>query len=110
MSSEIQKPINQNYLNSYSMQLKILNDEVSDQEMINLFQQQSQKGIIKEEFLGFYEASLRFQITDKLDLELTNQNTIDIVGTGGDGLNTINISTISAYFTLTNGLSSRKAW
>ena len=53
MSSEIQKPVNQNYLNSYSMQLKILNDEVSDQEMINLFQQQSQKGITKEEFLGF---------------------------------------------------------
>ena len=39
---------------------------------------------------------MRFQITDILDLELTNQNTIDIVGTGGDGLNTINISTISA--------------
>jgi anthranilate phosphoribosyltransferase len=46
-----------------------------------------------EELIGFKEAILDMSVAVKFEQE----NFIDIVGTGGDGKNTFNISTISAF-------------
>ncbi|MEZ4984030.1 MAG: anthranilate phosphoribosyltransferase [Saprospiraceae bacterium] len=50
------------------------------------------RAIAIEELLGFRDALLELAIP----LDLQGQTTIDIVGTGGDGKNTFNISTTSA--------------
>lgn len=46
-----------------------------------------------EELLGFRDALLNLAIP----FDVSGQKTIDIVGTGGDGKNTFNVSTLSAF-------------
>lgn len=52
-----------------------------------------QRGIRVDEFLGFRDALLE----TGTHIDFDDENTIDIVGTGGDGKNTFNISTCAAF-------------
>ena len=54
------------------------------------------RSISVEEILGFREALLEMRIN--MD-ELQEYNPVDIVGTGGDGKNTFNISTLACFVT-----------
>ncbi len=54
------------------------------------------RSISVEEILGFREALLEMRVN--VD-ELRDYNPIDIVGTGGDGKNTFNISTAACFVT-----------
>ena len=61
-------------------------------------------GLYEEEMQGIFEASIKRSVSfKKLDFE-----TIDIVGTGGDGFNTLNISTIAALESSKQGLKVTK--
>ena len=51
------------------------------------------RGISIDELKGFREALLELCIP----IELEGRKTIDVCGTGGDGKNTFNISTLSAF-------------
>lgn len=51
------------------------------------------RNITLEELKGFREALLQLAVP----VNLSTNNTIDIVGTGGDGKNTINISTLASF-------------
>lgn len=52
-----------------------------------------QRGVTVEELLGFREGLLRTRVA----VDLSAYDPIDIVGTGGDGKNTFNISTCSCF-------------
>ena len=62
------------------------------------------RSITVEEFSGFREAMLELCLKTKFD---TNE-TIDIVGTGGDGKNTFNISTLSCFVAAGAGIKVTK--
>lgn len=62
------------------------------------------RSITLEELKGFKEALLELC----LSVNLNNFNTVDIVGTGGDGKNTFNISTLSAFITAGAGVHVSK--
>jgi anthranilate phosphoribosyltransferase len=62
------------------------------------------RSITIEELTGFRDALLELCI--KIDLEA--YNAIDIVGTGGDGKNTFNISTLSSFITAGAGVNVSK--
>jgi len=51
------------------------------------------RGIVAEELAGFRDALLELSVKPDMD----NSNVIDIVGTGGDGKDTFNISTTSSF-------------
>ncbi|MCL5130451.1 MULTISPECIES: anthranilate phosphoribosyltransferase [unclassified Algibacter] len=62
------------------------------------------RSITIEELKGFRDALLELC----LPINLTDFNAIDIVGTGGDGKNTFNISTLSAFITAGAGVHVSK--
>lgn len=62
------------------------------------------RNISVEELTGFREALLELCLSVKFD---TNE-TIDIVGTGGDGKNTFNISTLACFVTAGAGIKVTK--
>lgn len=62
------------------------------------------RSITIEELKGFRDALLELC----LSVNLSEFNTVDIVGTGGDGKNTFNISTLSAFITAGAGVNVSK--
>jgi anthranilate phosphoribosyltransferase len=62
------------------------------------------RSITIEELKGFRDALLELC----LSVDLKDFNTIDIVGTGGDGKNTFNISTLSSFITAGAGVNVSK--
>jgi anthranilate phosphoribosyltransferase len=62
------------------------------------------RSITLEELKGFRDALLELC----LPINLSEFNAIDIVGTGGDGKNTFNISTLSAFITAGAGVNVSK--
>ena len=62
------------------------------------------RSITLEELKGFRDALLELC----LPINLNNFNAIDIVGTGGDGKNTFNISTLSSFITAGAGVNVSK--
>jgi anthranilate phosphoribosyltransferase len=62
------------------------------------------RSITIEELKGFRDALLELC----LSVNLSDFNAIDIVGTGGDGKNTFNISTLSAFITAGAGVNVSK--
>ena len=62
------------------------------------------RSITIEELKGFRDALLELC----LPIDLTDFNAIDIVGTGGDGKNTFNISTLSSFITAGAGVQVSK--
>lgn len=62
------------------------------------------RSITLEELTGFRDALLELCIP----VNLSDYNAIDIVGTGGDGKNTFNISTLSSFITAGAGINVTK--
>ena len=62
------------------------------------------RSITIEELRGFRDALLELCIP----IDLSDYNAIDIVGTGGDGKNTFNISTLSSFITAGAGIHVSK--
>ncbi|MCB4800334.1 anthranilate phosphoribosyltransferase, partial [Neotamlana laminarinivorans] len=62
------------------------------------------RSITLDELKGFRDALLELC----LPIDLTDFNAIDIVGTGGDGKNTFNISTLSSFITAGAGVHVSK--
>ena len=73
--------------------LKIGQGEVNNSQIAAFLMGIQQKGITVDELEGFREAMLSLA----LQIDLSDFDAMDIVGTGGDGKDTFNISTTSAF-------------
>jgi anthranilate phosphoribosyltransferase len=109
---KLKKQENLNKAEAFELQRHILQGKLSDIQILEVFENFDKRNpekyknslkITKEEFTGFVEASRKETI--KID---TNLQTIDIVGTGGDNLNTFNISTATALLASKIGLKIAK--
>lgn len=85
------------------LQEEILQDKVSLGGFLELFEELERNPIQLEEFLGVVKASQKY--TQKIQ---TNHQTLDIVGTGGDGLHTFNISSLAALVVASCGVKVAK--
>lgn len=72
---------------------KIAAGEYSNEQIASFITIYLMRPITLEELMGFREALLNLA----LKVDLSEFNPIDIVGTGGDGKNTFNISTLSCF-------------
>lgn len=75
---------------AYALQKRILEGELSEDELLRVLETLD-RPLLPEEFQGFYRASLEAMTPVEVDLPC-----LDTCGTGGDGLNTFNISTTAA--------------
>lgn len=78
---------------AHDILIGITEQHYSEAQIAALLMGIQQRGIKVEEFLGFRDALL--ETGSHIDID--QENTIDIVGTGGDGKNTFNISTCAAF-------------
>jgi len=78
---------------------RIARGEFNDSELAAFITVYLMRSVTIEELQGFRDALLELCI--RVDLE--GQETIDIVGTGGDGKNTFNISTLSCFIVAGTG-------
>ena len=77
----------------------ISNNVYSDAEIAAFITVYLMRSITIDELMGFRDALLELCVP----VDLTEYNTIDIVGTGGDGKNTFNISTLSCFIVAGTG-------
>jgi anthranilate phosphoribosyltransferase len=73
--------------------VKISKGDYNDSEIAAFLTVYLMRNITTEELIGFKEALLELCIK----IDLSNFNTIDLCGTGGDEKNTFNISTLSSF-------------
>lgn len=73
--------------------LKIGQGEVNNSQIVAFLMGIQQKGITVDELEGFRDAMLSLAV----QIDLSDFDAMDIVGTGGDGKDTFNISTTSAF-------------
>lgn len=78
---------------THSIMLDITQEKYNDAQIAALLMALQMRGVTVDELLGFRDGLLE---TGKY-VDLSDYNTLDIVGTGGDGKNTFNISTCSAF-------------
>ena len=78
---------------TFDIMLGITQEKYNDCQISALLMALQMRGVTVDELLGFRDGLLE---TGK-KVELDAYNTLDIVGTGGDGKNTFNISTCSAF-------------
>jgi len=78
---------------THSIMLDITQEKYNDAQIAALLMALQMRGVTVDELLGFRDGLLE---TGKF-VDLSDYNTLDIVGTGGDGKNTFNISTCSAF-------------
>lgn len=78
---------------TYRIMLHIVEEKYNVQQIAALLMALQTRGVTVDELLGFRQGLLE---TGK-HIDLEGYNTIDIVGTGGDGKNTFNISTCAAF-------------
>lgn len=79
--------------NTHDILVGITQEKYNDCQIAALLMGMQTRGVTVEELLGFRDGLLE---TGKR-INLDDYNTLDIVGTGGDGKNTFNISTCSAF-------------
>lgn len=84
--------------------LKVGNGEYSDAEFASFLTIFKMRPISSKEFAGFRDAMDELS----LKIDLSEFNGIDIVGTGGDGKNTFNISTLAAIVVAGAGVNVTK--
>jgi anthranilate phosphoribosyltransferase len=86
---------NQNFTTQQAQEalLKIGQGEVNNSQIAAFLMGIQQKGITVDELEGFREAMLSLAV----QIDLSDFDAMDIVGTGGDGKDTFNISTTSAF-------------
>ncbi|MDL1913229.1 MAG: anthranilate phosphoribosyltransferase [Bergeyella sp.] len=82
-----------------SILTEISNAKFSEAEVISFVTIFLMRSITQEEMEGFREALLGLSL--RVDLE--TEDLVDIVGTGGDGKNTFNISTLSSFIVAGTG-------
>ena len=78
---------------THDILLGITRQEYNDNQIAALLMALQTRGVTVDELLGFRDGLLE---TGK-HIDLDGYNTLDIVGTGGDGKNTFNISTCAAF-------------
>ena len=78
---------------THEIMLGITREAYNDCQIAALLMAMQTRGVTVDELLGFRDGLLE---TGK-HIDLGNEVTLDIVGTGGDGKNTFNISTCSAF-------------
>ena len=78
---------------THDILLGITRQEYNDCQIAALLMALQTRGVTVDELLGFRDGLL--ETGTRVDLD--GYNTLDIVGTGGDGKNTFNISTCSAF-------------
>lgn len=78
---------------THQLMLNIVQEQYNEQQIAALLMAIQTRGATVDEILGFRSALLE---TGKY-INLDEYDTLDIVGTGGDGKNTFNISTCSAF-------------
>ena len=78
---------------THELLLGITREQYNDCQIAALLMALQTRGVTVDELLGFRDGLLE---TGK-HIDLSGYNTLDIVGTGGDGKNTFNISTCSAF-------------
>ena len=94
---------NLNTKESYLLFLDIMSGSIKTNEIIELLTALKVKGETTDEITGAVMA-----IREKMVHIEAPDGTIDIVGTGGDGLNTLNISTASALVVASNSIKVAK--
>lgn len=78
---------------AYQVLLSISQGDYNDSELAAFMTVYLMRSVTVQELAGFREAMLELC----LSLQFEEENTLDIVGTGGDGKNTFNISTTSCF-------------
>ena len=78
---------------THEIMLNIVEEKYNVQQIAALLMSLQTRGVTVDELLGFRQGLLE---TGKY-MDFTEYDTLDIVGTGGDGKNTFNISTCSAF-------------
>jgi anthranilate phosphoribosyltransferase len=78
---------------AHQMLTRIAEGQFSDAEIASFLTVYRMRRITGEELAGFRQALLELCVA----IDLSEYNTIDVVGTGGDGKDTFNISTLSAF-------------
>ena len=78
---------------TYDIMIGITQQRYHDCQIASLLMALQTRGVTVDELLGFRDGLIE---TGK-KVNLDDYNTLDIVGTGGDGKNTFNISTCSAF-------------
>ncbi len=78
---------------AYQLFSKLTNNEFSEAEIASLLTVFRMRAVTVNEFRGFRKAFLEKCIS----VDLSNFDTINVIGTGGDGKNTFNISTTSSF-------------
>jgi len=86
------------------MLVRIAEGQFSDAEIAAFLTVFRMRRIKAEELAGFRKALLELCVA----IDLSEYNTIDIVGTGGDGKDTFNISTLSAFVIAGAGIKVTK--
>jgi anthranilate phosphoribosyltransferase len=87
---------------AYALQTRILHGELSEDELLSVFEIFDHT-LEPQEVMGLYRAS-----TEAMTPVLLDTPCLDTCGTGGDGLNTFNISTASAIVCATLGIPVAK--
>lgn len=89
---------------AHQMLVSIAEGQFSDAEIASFLTVFRMRRIIGEELAGFRQALLELCVI----IDLSEFNTIDVVGTGGDGKDTFNISTLSAFVLAGAGIKVTK--
>ena len=89
---------------AHQILIHISEGQYSDSEIASFLTVFRMRLIKAEELAGFRQALLDLCVT----VDLSEYNTIDVVGTGGDGKNTFNISTLSAFVLAGAGIKVTK--
>jgi len=89
---------------AHQMLVRIAEGQFSDAEIAAFLTVFRMRRIKAEELAGFRQALLELCVA----IDLSDYNTIDIVGTGGDGKDTFNISTLSAFLIAGSGIKVTK--
>ncbi len=77
----------------HEIMINITEEKFNDCQIASILMALQMRGIAVDELLGLRDGLLETGLT----IDLSPYQTIDIVGTGGDGKNTFNISTCSAF-------------
>ncbi len=93
-----------NKAEAHQMLVRIAEGQFSDAEIASFLTVYRMRPIQAEELSGFRQALLELCVA----IDFSEYNTIDVVGTGGDGKNTFNISTLSAFVLAGAGIKVTK--
>ena len=89
---------------AYDILIKIGKGEFANSQIASFLTVFNLRGVTVEELEGFREAMLEMCVK----INFSDFNTIDIVGTGGDGKDTFNISTLASFVCAGAGLKVAK--